>query len=380
MTQHSRLRILFVGPLWEATSLGTSTCLSRLRAMRSLGLNVVSLDTADYLPSRPRLLRSVVRRTYMHPSVYRMNMRLRTLFQEAQYDIVWIEKGDWVYPWTLAWARRQRCAMVHYNTDDILGRHEHLWLHRLGIKYYDLYLTTNRHNVTEIRRSYSVNTVRVGMGYDAAVHRPLQAPKRDERDVVFIGTWRPSTEHYIMALRNAGIDVQVWGHNWRKARNGALRTVKPLPHSEYVSTIAQAKIALCTLSRWNRNESTGRSFEIPAIGTFMLAERTAEHEFIYGDGIGAALFSTPEELVEKARYYLTNPAEREAIAAGGHVRSQNPGYSWTDHIRREWPIVERMLAQPGSMPVGDEDAPFWQGFRNGAMPPQARKGIKREDE
>lgn len=369
MTQNLQLQMLFVGPLWEGTALGTSTCLSRLRGMRALGLDIVSLDATDYLPRGPRLLRSAAIRTFVHPSVHRMNMRLGALLQGAQYDVVWIEKGDWVYPWTLARARRQRCAMVHYNTDDIFGRHEHLWLHRLGIRYYDLYLTTNRYNVTEIRRSYGLNTMRVGMGYDAAVHRPLQAPKNDERDVVFVGTWRPTTEHYIVALRNAGIDVQVWGHNWGKACNRALRTAKPLPHAEYVSTIAHAKIALCTLSRWNRNESTGRSFEIPAIGTFMLAERTAEHEYIYGDGIGAALFSTPDELVEKARYYLSNLAEREAIAATGHAHSRKPGYSWADHMRREWPIVQRMLTQPGFRMGSSEDAPFWPGFRNGAAPP-----------
>ena len=111
----------------------------------------------------------------------------------------------------------------------------------------------------------------------------------------------------------AGLDVRVWGHNWGKARQAELRAVKPLPQGEYAAEIARARMALCSLSRWNRNESTGRSFEIPAIGTMMLAERTPEHDFIYGDGRGAVLFSAADELVRKARYYLEDSIARRTI-------------------------------------------------------------------
>lgn len=344
--------------------------------MRSMGLDVIELDTSTWLPSGSRLIRSVVQRTFLHPTVHRMNMQLRSLVAQKRYDVVWIEKGEWIYPGTLASIRQQECFLVHYNTDDLFGRYEHFWLHRLGIKNYDLYLTTNRHNVREIRHKYGVTTMRVGMGYDADLHRLCRVPKLGKPDVVFIGHWELHTEEFVMALREAGIGVQVWGYNWWKARDLSLRGTHLLPHGEYVSAIAQAKIALCSLSRWNRNESTGRSFEIPAIGTFMLAEHTPEHEYIYGDGIGAALFSNVNELVAKARHYLGNVVEREALAAAGHLRSQSPGYSWANHLVREWPIVERALTRYESASDPDEDAPFWPGFRQGAPAPASRTADK----
>lgn len=368
MSYHSFSRMLFVGPIWQG-----STSLSRLNGLRTLGLEIDCLDTTNWLPSGHRLLRSIVQRAYVHPSVRLMNLRLRALMQQTRYDVVWIEKGEWIYPWTLSWARRQGCALVHYNTDDIHGRYEHFWMHRLGIRNYDVYLTTNRWNVTEICDLYGIKTVRAGMGFDPVFHCPIDIYGFEGLDVVFVGHWEYHTEGYIMALRNAGIDVHVWGHNWWKARDAGLRRVKPLPYADYTATIARAKIALCSLSHWNRNESTGRSFEIPAISTMMLAEYTPEHEFIYGDGKGTALFSNLSELVEKARYYLDNPDARMAVAMAGHNISKDPGHSWTDHIRREWPIVEGILAQPCSMLVDYCDAPFWRGFRNGAPPPQARK-------
>jgi len=126
------------------------------------------------------------------------------------------------------------------------------------------------------------------------------------------------------------------------------------------------QIGLCFLSRRNRNDSTGRSFEIPALGVFMLAQRTAEHDFLYGDGEGVALFSDTKECVDKARYYLERAGERQAIAAAGQARSQALGLSWADHLRREWPMIERWLNAGAESLQPQDDQPFWPGYRRGA--------------
>ena len=184
--------------------------------------------------------------------------------------------------------------------------------------------------------------------------------------MVFIGHWEPHTERYISALRKAGLSVRVWGYNWRKAKDPLLRYVTPLPHEDYVRAISTAKIALCFLSRWNRNESTGRSFAIPAIGTFLLAERTAEHEFFYRDGQDAALFSDEKELVEKAGLYLEDGELRKSIAKNGLARRQAMGMSESDNIGREWRLAERILSSGVTAFTQKDDFPFWTGFRVGS--------------
>jgi hypothetical protein len=330
---------------------------------------VVELDTSGWLPPGGRWMRSFVTRAFLHPSVHRMNARLRSLLAERPHDVLWVDKGEWTYPSTLAFARRRGCAIVHYNTDDLLGRHAHSWLLRRGLGRYDLYLTTNRHNVGEVRRRHGVTALRAGMGHDPALLDLRPPARRDAAPVVYVGHWEPHAERGLLALRAAGIEVAVWGYNWYKARDRTLRQARFLPHPEYAATLAGSAIALGFLSRWNRNDSTGRSFEIPALGGFLLAERTPEHEFVYGDGAGAALFSTPAELVEKARYYLAHPDQRAAVAATGRARLLAAGYSWTDHMRREWPLVERVLADPAGALTAADDAPFWPGFRGGAPAP-----------
>ena len=362
--------ILFVGLLCDG-----STSLGRLDGLKTMGNEVDSLDTSDWLPSGSRILRSIVARTYTHSSVWRINHKIRSLISRKKYDLVWIEKGEWIYPWTLSWIKKKGCSLINYNTDDILGGHGFFWLHRLGIKNYDLYLTTNRKNVIDIGQKYDIRTMRVGMGFDSTVHHPVNNLKAKIYDIVFIGHWEPHTEEYILELRRAGINVHVWGYNWWKAKDENLRAVISLPQVRYTETIAAAKIALCSLSRFNWNESTGRSFEIPAIGTMLLAEYTQEHEYIYGDGKGAVLFSNISELVKKAKHYLENETERINIAALGNEISKNPGYSWVDHISRELPIVLNLLNHLNIKLTETEDRPFWSGFRNGELPSNTKNMI-----
>ena len=110
-------------------------------------------------------------------------------------------------------------------------------------------------------------------------------------------------------------------------------------NEEYVYALKGAQIGLCFLSDLNYNDTTVRSFEIPACGTFMLALRTPQHLDCYVEGQEAAFFDTPEELVQKARYYLEHDEERRAIARRGHQRCVESGYCWTEIMRRDWAKV-----------------------------------------
>ena len=360
-------RLLFVGSLGEYNV----TTFARLRALQELVDEVETFDATNWLGDGNRLVRLVASRTYIGRSIAAMNNSLYRVVRCYDPDVIWIDKGPWIYPWTLRSLKARGCYLVHYNTDDVFAPTNRFWLHRLGIRFYDIYLTTNRYNVIEISSRYGIPAIRAGMGYDSTLHRPpatAQDFKREHCPVVFMGHWRPHTEEFIAALQQDGIPVRVWGGRWGKAKRASLRSVEVLPNSKYVCAIASASIALCFLSRYQRNESTGRTFEIPAIGTFMLAERTLEHEFLFGDGRGCALFSTEQELIEKTRYYLSHPDERQAIAETGHRRCMDLGLSWSSHMKREWPLVERLLTQTDAALCAADDDPFWRGFRRGAPP------------
>lgn len=365
---------MHVGPLDGYMGAGVKrTTVSRLEGLRSIGLKVVPFDSSGCLGTG-RWEQRINYRLYAGAAVRQMNRDLIRVVREVNPDAVWIDAGLWVYPRTLKKLKRWSKYLVHYYTDDLFGG-GYAWLHRAGIKFYDLYVTTNRWNVSEVRRRYGVKSMRAGMGYDSAKHRQgsgCSLATSDVCPVVFIGHWEPHSESYIRALKTAGCPVHVWGTQWWKASTRTLRSIEVLPPEQYVPILSSAEIALCFLSHRNRNESTERSFEIPAIGTFFLAQRTAEHEYFFGDGIGAALFSDPQELIEKVKYYRSHPEARQRIATVGHQRCKELGLSWQELMRREWPLIEAALESGGTTLDGKAaDAPFWPGFRSGHPAPRA---------
>jgi hypothetical protein len=102
---------------------------------------------------------------------------------------------------------------------------------------------------------------------------------------------------------------------------------------EYNAALCGAKIALCFLSKLNRDSYTRRCFEIPASGTMLLSERTTDLETLYDAGKEADYFSTPHELVEKLELYLRNDDIRKAVAAAGHKRVMADGHDVVSRMR-----------------------------------------------
>jgi len=102
----------------------------------------------------------------------------------------------------------------------------------------------------------------------------------------------------------------------------------------YVRALASSRIALGLLSKRIPETTTTRSFEIPAAGTFMLAERTADHMALFDEGIEAEFFSTQEELRDKASFYLSHESAREKIAAFGRQRCLKSEYHSRDQLKK----------------------------------------------
>ena len=136
-------------------------------------------------------------------------------------------------------------------------------------------------------------------------------------------------------LTEQGVSMKIWGGGWQRARHHDHPLFKNAPHlygDDYAKAIQGAKIQLCLVSAWFHDRTTCRSIEIPACGTFMIAERTAEHQALFKEGVEAEFYSSRDELLEKIRYYLTHDAERQRIAQAGLERCR-AGYSNENRLR-----------------------------------------------
>ena len=166
-------------------------------------------------------------------------------------------------------------------------------------------------------------------------------PSSDPRYVCDIGFIGHFEKHYARTLSslNRACSVSVWGDSWQRAANWRYPRWEHVKGPgafgvDYVNALASFKIGLGLLSKFIPERHTTRSFEIPAAGTFLLAERTDEHQEFFIEGEEAEYFSSIDELTSKAEFYLRHPAVRARIAKRGHERCWRSGYDADSVLRR----------------------------------------------
>jgi spore maturation protein CgeB len=117
---------------------------------------------------------------------------------------------------------------------------------------------------------------------------------------------------------------------------------------DFAKAIGGAKISLGFLRKENRDDYTQRSFEIPACGGCLLAERTARHSAMYREGVEAEFFDADslEELVAKTKRLLTDDEYRERLRDSGLEAVRRKPDTYADRV--QWLLDEYQRAVQGN--------------------------------
>jgi hypothetical protein len=349
--QLERSRILFVGDLTPYL-----TTVARRDALLELGFEVDSIDQMPYIRSPRPLVSALTYRTLLTPGVFALNREILTRAERFRPDVVWLEKGTFVFPRTFRRLRRDpRTLLVYHNTDDWRlrgGVHRLHWRFlRRTLADYDLHVTSNLWNVEEFRRAGFPRVAHMELAANPAVRDPgALDPAERERlggPVGFIGHWEPVTERRILHLVRGGVPVKVYGGGWEAAAAGpelkGVAQYRLVVGDEYARTIVSFDVNLGIVSKWNRNHTASRTFQIPALGAFLLHERNELVAKYFREGEEAEFFDSDDELLEKCRHYLAHPDERRRVAEAGRRRVFESGYFELDRVREILPALEEAL-------------------------------------
>jgi hypothetical protein len=347
------LRILFV----SGDMSPFLTTRARLDAFLGLGQTVETVEPRDFVRSDARWLNALSFWTLLTPRVFAFNRGILEAAERLRAQVVWIEKGTEVFPRTLLALRRDPArVLVYHNTDDWKAKTP---LHRLhwrfllrGLRHYHLHITSNLHNVKEFQELGLPHVRHMELAANPAFPEPTPVPEAERRvlgaAVGFIGHWEPTTERTLRRVAEAGLDLKIYGGGWQRADlSGPLgravqgRLVLGL---EYMRAIQSFDVNLGIVSKWNRNHTASRTFQIPALGAFLLHERNEVVSRLFREGVEAGFFGSDDELLEKCRHYLARPEERRRIAEAGRRRCLESGYFETDRVREVLPVLESMLA------------------------------------
>jgi hypothetical protein len=231
-----------------------------------------------------------------------------------------------VAPEVLAAAKAKGPVVLFFN-DDLetrRGRSAAWWGHaRTVLDASDLLVTQRPHRLDAIRRHYGGPVLFQDFAYMESFQRPCRSPGLWlECDIVFVGNHDEDRLAPLEALGRGGLAVHVWGSLWPRRRLCAAGVTCRgyLPGERIASALGRSRAGLCLVRHNNFDYQVMRTFEVPACGTFLLAERTPDHQRLFRDGEEAELFGSTEELVDKASFYARQDGARERIAEAGHRR------------------------------------------------------------
>jgi hypothetical protein len=321
-----------------------------LRALREMGHNVVGFPFKNYFPDN--ISGRIQNRFMIGPVISKINEDLIRYVEEIMPDVVLCYRALPVTAATIRYLSSTDASriLVCYNNDNAFGElsSKSYWrLYKATIPFYDLHLAYRDSDVPHLNKNASTHVLHPhNMPW---LHRVL--PKSDfvgwESDICFLGHFEPDRrqKELDVLMKKVPAHYRLNGSFWKEnSKDMAWQGMdtKELQGEDYVRALNATKIALVFFSTWNADTFTRRVFEIPACGTMMLSQRTDTMLDLYAEDKEAIYFSSAEELVDKARYYLAHDTLRVQIAEAGRKRCLDSGYDIYSRMSEWITVVETM--------------------------------------
>jgi spore maturation protein CgeB len=191
-------------------------------------------------------------------------------------------------------------------------------------RIYDLYFCSHRHG-------YDPVSDRIGYlpvyGMDFALYRNfyVDTPRPYAHDLVLVGGHNERRAQFVGQLLDLPLELYgKWGKHARRNESLRRRVKSRGAWGEALLRLYNTSKVVLNITNWDPARYVAlnqRVFDVPATGAFLLTDYSPELEEHYRIGEEIACFASAGELEEKARYYLTHDAQREAVARRGYARA-----------------------------------------------------------
>ena len=297
------------------------------------------------------------------PKVWSLNVNLIRTICRTNPDVVWLYNRTPVTPLIIRVARalRPKTLWAQYTNDNpfIAPYKPNPWRGLIkSLPLFDLNFAYRAQNQDQLRAAVAKNVDLLRSYFMESEDFPEEVlDPRFVCDVVFTGHYEDDGRlEALLKLAERGYKINLFGgDSWNRASidpNGPLGhnlPVKPVFGDDYRRSICGAKIALCFLSKLNRDTYTRRNFQIPAMGVLMLSEYTDDLDSMFKSDVDAAYFNNLEELVSQVERYLTDDELRQQVAASGLARVHRDGHSVVDRMRFFAGKVQDLIASRATL-------------------------------
>jgi len=336
------------------------------RALAMLGHTVERFAWHSYFSPAPRLRagldeldrlsRKFQNKYLLGPRFHAVNRDLLARTLQTQPDALFVYRGTHITAETLRAIKRvcPHAILVGYNNDDPFSRRQPRWAWRhfvRAIPEYDLTLAYRQRNCDDCRNAGARHVELLRSWFVPEINHPVPLLPEDrarfECDVVFVGHNEPDGRLELLEeIVRQGFRLRLFGpykgfgeNGWYPAIDNSplLRDLAPVSlvwGEDYNKALCGAKVALCFLSKRNRDTYTRRCFEIPATRTVLLSEYSNDLATLYQEGRDVDFFRSKEELVFKLRRYIQNDDLRQSVAESGYRRVRADGHDVLSRMRQ----------------------------------------------
>ena len=226
---------------------------------------------------------------------------------------------------------------VNYSTDDPWNSGQRAGWFLRALPRYNVVFTPRRANVEDFRSLGCAEVRYLPFAFAPDLFSPpLPARIGGElpREALFVGGADDDRVRFFGDCIEAGLRPSLVGDYWDRYPRTRPFAAGRLDPTELVRVTANAVVNICLVRRANRDGHVMRSFEIPAVGGFMVAEDTDEHRALFGaDGERVCYFRSPAEAVERTRWAYSHPEERARMAASALALVTGGGHTYRDRLK-----------------------------------------------
>ena len=341
-------RIMIAGEFWHgATARGLAG------GFRALGWDVAEVDILQFVLRGRGLLSRGAARLLWRNAIAEFNAEILRRAELNRIELFLTVKGVSITSRTVERLRAMGTRVVVFYPDVLF---DHPGVDLAALAAADLIVTTKSYHAAWLDRMVGPGRHSfVHHGYCSDAHLPRYqdgvVPYR--WDIGFIGNASPYKADHLAAVVRAFPDarIAIIGNGWDKVPLHTTLAPYVLGDAligDYFSrALEQTRINLAVhhgpigQDGWQDLTST-RTFEIPAVGGFMLHVDNAEVRALYEPGYEIGIFADIPSMIEQIGHYLTHEDERAAIAAAGHRRCV-PAYS----LERRAGEIAALLAERG---------------------------------
>jgi len=177
---------------------------------------------------------------------------------------------------------------------------------------YDYTFTWSHRIATELQKEGINNVYYLPFAYDSTIYPVNSNVEKGnwKYDVSFVGTYDKEREDYLVELSD--LQLAIWGPYWQRAKTPKLKSMVYGTFAN-INTMMQlytsSKICLNIMRPQNSSSHNMKTFEIPALGGFLLTQDTLEHRQIFpNNSIG--LFQNKNDFRNKVLDYLSDDDNR----------------------------------------------------------------------